>query len=158
MFDFAEVDDVEVSRNNEEVDYYKCYQNDDDDDDGDCSGWYQHHDEAGDYNGWYQYHDEVGDYNRWYQYYEEDYEHNGLDQQYAPVQNLYLVADNHDHALNLTFNEALSLNLTRTSPRKLLILRTFLLQITMILYRTFLLQIAIIIIMHVFVHFLVFLF
>ena len=118
MFDFAEVDDDEVSRNNEEDDDYNCCQNDDDDDDGDCSGWYQHHDEAGDYNGWYQYHDEAGDYNSWYQHHEEDDEHNGLDQQYAPVQNLYLAADNHDHALNLTLNEAPSKNLNQNQPEE----------------------------------------
>ncbi|KAI5426029.1 hypothetical protein KIW84_031737 [Lathyrus oleraceus] len=113
-----EVDDDEVSRNNEEDDDYNCCQNDDDDDDGDCSGWYQHHDEAGDYNGWYQYHDEAGDYNSWYQHHEEDDEHNGLDQQYAPVQNLYLAADNHDHALNLTLNEAPSKNLNQNQPEE----------------------------------------
>jgi hypothetical protein len=118
LFDFAEVDDDEVSRNNEEDDDYNCCQNDDDDDDGDCSGWYQHHDEAGDYNGWYQYHDEAGDYNSWYQHHEEDDEHNGLDQQYAPVQNLYLAADNHDHALNLTLNEAPSKNLNQNQPEE----------------------------------------
>ncbi|KAI5381517.1 hypothetical protein KIW84_UN0665 [Lathyrus oleraceus] len=168
FLEFAKVDDDEVSRNNEEDDDYNCCQNDDDDDDGDCSGWYQHHDEAGDYNGWYQYHDEAGDYNSWYQHHEEDDEHNGLDQQYAPVQNLYLAADNHDHALNLTLNEAPSKNLNQNQPEEvahtenllvadtMILYRTFLLQITIILYRTFLLQITIIIIMHVFVHFLVF--
>ena len=65
LFDFAEVDDDEVSRNNEEDDDCNCCPNDDDDDDGDCSGWYQHH--------------------------EEDDEHNGLDQQYAHVQNFILL-------------------------------------------------------------------
>ncbi|KAI5381896.1 hypothetical protein KIW84_UN0350 [Lathyrus oleraceus] len=118
FLEFAKVDDDEVSRNNEEDDDYNCCQNDDDDDDGDCSGWYQHHDEAGDYNGWYQYHDEAGDYNSWYQHHEEDDEHNGLDQQYAPVQNLYLAADNHDHALNLTLNEAPSKNLNQNQPEE----------------------------------------
>ncbi|KAI5426030.1 hypothetical protein KIW84_031738 [Lathyrus oleraceus] len=110
-----EVDDNEVLRNNEEDDDYNCCQNDDD---SDCSGWYQHHDEAGDYNGWYQYHDEAGDYNSWYQHHEGDDEHNGLDQQYALVQNLYLAADNHDHALNLTLNEALSKNLNQNQPEE----------------------------------------
>ncbi|KAI5381723.1 hypothetical protein KIW84_UN0490 [Lathyrus oleraceus] len=113
-----EIDDDEVSRHNEEDDDYNCCQNDDDDDDGICSGWYQHHDEAGDYNGWYQYHDEAGDYNSWYQHHEEDDEHNGLDQQYAPVQTLYLAADNHDHALNLTLNEAPSKNLIQNQPEE----------------------------------------
>jgi hypothetical protein len=156
LFDFAEVDDDEVSRNNKEDDDYNSCQNNDDDDDGDCSGWYQHHDEAGDYNGWYQYHDEVGDYNRWYQYYEEDYEHNGLDHQYAPVQNLYLAADNHDHAMNLTLNEAPSQNLNQNQPEEVAHtenllavdnddpIQNFLVAITIILYRTFLLQITMI--------------